>query len=384
MATSGLRTEAVREAPSGGRSALERFLEPAGIEVNGEHAEDLQLRDGRCLQRFLAQGTLGLGESYMDGWWDCDALDVFTDRVLRARLDRAASRWALFLPWLHAKLVNLQRKGRAFQVGEAHYDLGDDLFEAMLDRRMTYSCAYWKDARNLDEAEEAKLDLICRKLGLEPDMRVLDIGCGWGGLAEFAANRYGVKVTGVTVSKDQAALARKRCAGLPVDVRLQDYRELTGRFDRVVSVGMFEHVGPRNYGVFMRTVQRVLGDGGLFLLHTIGGTRTRAQCDPWINKYIFPNGHIPSMAQIDRSIEGLFVMEDWHNIGPHYDPTLMAWYSNFERHWPSLRARYGERFRRMWRYYLLTCAGSFRARRNQVWQMVMSKDGVPGGYTPVR
>ncbi len=384
MTMNGLRIEMAGRGASGDRTAITRFLAPAGIAVDGNRPGDIRVHDDRCFQRFLAHGTLGLGESYMDGWWDCKALDVFTERVLRAGLDRAFSRWALLLPWLRAKLWNLQHGRRAYQVGEVHYDLGDDLFEAMLDRRMVYSCAYWKDARDLDEAEERKLDLVCRKLGLERGMRVLDIGCGWGGFAAFAAERYGVEVLGITISRDQVALGRERCAGLPVEICLQDYRELTGRFDRVVSIGMFEHVGPRNYGTFMRVARRVLDNGGLFLLHTIGATRTRAHYDPWTHKYIFPNGHIPSMAQIDRAMEGLFVMEDWHNIGPHYDRTLMAWHENFERHWPRLRARYDERFHRMWRYYLLTCAGSFRARHNQVWQMVMSKDGVPGGYTPVR
>jgi len=384
MATSGLRTEAVRRASATGRAAIARFLAPAGIELDGRQPGDIRVHDERCFQRFLAQGSLGLGEAYMDGWWDCDRLDVFTDKVLRGRLHEAASRWALLLPWLQAKVMNLQGRHRAWQVGEAHYDLGDDLFEAMLDPRMVYSCAYWDDGDTLEDAQERKLDLVCRKLGLAPGMRVLDIGCGWGSLAAFAAARYGAHVTGVTISKDQAALAGERCAGLPVEIRLADYRDLDGRFDRVVSIGMFEHVGPRNYEVFMAVARRVLKQDGLFLLHTIGSAATRAQCDPWTHKYIFPNGHVPSMAQIDQALEGHFIMEDWHNIGTHYDRTLLAWHERFERTWPSLRARYGERFRRMWRYYLLTCAGSFRARHNQVWQMVMSRHGVPGGYTPVR
>jgi cyclopropane-fatty-acyl-phospholipid synthase len=281
-------------------------------------------------------------------------------------------------------LTNLQSRSRAFIVGEQHYDLGNLLYQCMLDPRMTYTCGYWAKAGDLEQAQTDKLDLSCRKLGLQPGQRVLDIGCGWGSFAEFAARQYGVRVVGITISREQAELARQRCRGLPVDIRLQDYRELDEPFERIVSLGMFEHVGWRNYVTYMGVVQRCLADGGLFLLHSIGSNRSLAHADPWIDRYIFPNGGLPSIAQIGRAIEKDFVMEDWHNFGADYDRTLMAWHANFERHWPQLAGHYDQRFRRMWRYYLLSCAGAFRARDIQLWQIVLSKGGVPGGYFSVR
>jgi cyclopropane-fatty-acyl-phospholipid synthase len=254
----------------------------------------------------------------------------------------------------------------------------------MLDTRMVYSCGYWREARTLEAAQEAKLDLICRKLGLKEGDRLLDIGCGWGGLAKFAAERYGATVVGLTVSKEQAALARERCKGLPIEIRVQDYRTLSERFDHIASVGMFEHVGVKNYRTYFEVARRCLKEEGLFLLHTIGGNRSVRSVEPWIGKYIFPGGMLPSVAQIGAGIERLFVMEDWHNFGSYYDTTLLAWWHNFDAAWPALRAKYGERFYRMWKYYLLICAGTFRARHSELWQIVLSPHGVPGGYISVR
>ncbi|EKD33554.1 MAG: hypothetical protein ACD_76C00004G0005 [uncultured bacterium] len=254
----------------------------------------------------------------------------------------------------------------------------------MLDNSMTYTCGYWKDASTLDDAQEAKLDLVCKKIGLKHGDSVLDIGCGWGSFAKFAAEKYKAKVLGVTVSKEQIKLGQGLCRGLPVELRLQDYRKISGSFDHIVSLGMFEHVGYKNYRIFFEVVRRCLKDNGLFLLHTIGGNRSVHSTDPWIGKYIFPNSMLPSASQIASATEGLFVMEDWHNFGSDYDKTLMAWHSNFEKNWGSLMAHYDERFHRMWQYYLLSCAGSFRARQNQLWQIVYSKNGIINGYNSVR
>jgi cyclopropane-fatty-acyl-phospholipid synthase len=331
-------------------------------------------------QRTIAQANLGLGESYMDGDWDCDALDQFFDRILRAKLDRAISPLRLVFHALRFRLLNLQTARRAFQVGERHYDIGNDLYRAMLDERRTYTCGYWENARNLEEAQEAKLDLICRKLDLQPGQRVLDIGCGWGSFAKFAAERYGVQVVGITISREQAKLAQALCGDLPVEIRVQDYREVKERFDHIVSVGMFEHVGRKNYRKYMEVAARCLRPDGLFLLHTIGKNLTNSAPDPWIDKYIFPNGDLPSLRQISQSVEDVFVIEDVHNFGADYDRTLMAWFENFDAAWPTLRDRYGERFYRMWKYYLLSCAGAFRSRGIQLWQFVLSREGVRGGY----
>ncbi len=366
------------------RQRIEALLRDADVRIDGDRPWDISVHDERFFKRAITGGSLGLGESYMDGWWDCDALDEMIGRVLRVQLDRRVIPRILVFDLLGALLFNLQSRSRAFVVGKKHYDIGNDLYEAMLDRRLIYSCGYWKSAETLDDAQEAKLDLVCKKLQLKPGMRVLDIGCGWGGAARFVAERYDCSVIGITVSEEQCRFAREYCRGLPVEIRLQDYRDLTDRFDRVFSIGMFEHVGVRNYRRFFTVVRRILADGGLFLLHTIGGNRSVRSTDPWIHRYIFPNGMLPSVRQVGKATEGLFVLEDWHNFGTDYDRTLMHWYRNFEAAWPRLRERYGDRFYRMWRFYLLSCAASFRARKNQLWQIALSPGGVPGGYVAPR
>ena len=364
---------------------LQSILDPADVRLNGDRPWDLTVHDGRFYGRVVRDGSLGLGESYMDGWWDCDALEEFFFRVLRARVHtRVRPGFSAFTALAAAHLTNRQRRSRAFEIGERHYDLGNDLFELMLDSRMIYSCGYWERANTLDEAQEAKLDLICRKLRLRPGMRLLDIGCGWGGLIRYAAEQFGTECVGITVSREQLEHARASMKGLPVEVRLQDYRELQEPFDAIVSVGMFEHVGNRNYRTFMEVAQRCLPPEGVLLLHTIGSNKSRSATDPWIDRYIFPGGVIPSVRQIAEAAEGLLVVEDWHSFGPHYHRTLVAWHENFVSRWPEIADRYGERFYRMWRYYLQSTAGGFRARHNQLWQIILSKHGVMGGYRSIR
>lgn len=360
-------------------------LERTGVVLNGPNAWDPQVHNDRLWARLLRDGTLGLGESYMDGWWDAEALDQVLFRLVHASIQDAFPK-DLAVMWSVARgrLLNLQRL-RVTEVGEKHYDIGNDLYAAMLDRRMVYSCGYWKDADTLDAAQEAKLDLVCRKLDLKPGMHILDIGSGWGGFLHFAAERYGVSGVGVTVSKEQAALANARTAGLPVETRLLDYQALEGEFDRIISIGMFEHVGYKNYRAYFEKAASLLKPDGLMLLHTIGGNSSTTHGDPWSEKYIFPNGMLPSIAQIGKALEGLFVMEDWHNFGADYDRTLMAWRDRFDAAWPTLAGeRYDERFRRMWRYYLSVFAALFRARNISLWQIVLSPRGVPGGYASLR
>jgi cyclopropane-fatty-acyl-phospholipid synthase len=300
-------------------------------------------------------------------------------RILSADLqEKVKLSKSLMWLWLKSHLINMQSKSRAYEVGKKHYDAGNELYKYMLDKRMNYSCGYWKNAKNLDQAQENKLNLICKKLELKPGMTVLDIGCGWGGFAKFAAEKYKVKVLGITISKEQAKLAQKNCRGLDVKIKLQDYRSLNKKFDRVVSIGMFEHVGFKNYREFMKIVSNCLKSDGLFLLHTIGSKDStfRPGGEPWLNKYIFPNGQLPSAKQIAEASEKYFVLEDWHNFGQDYDLTLIEWHSNFIKNWDKIKKTgdYDERFKRMWEYYLLSCAGCFRSRYVQLWQVVFSKD----------
>lgn len=348
----------------------------AGIAIDGPNPWDIHVTDERFYTRLLRDQSLGLGEAYMEGLWRCRQLGEFIYRILKANLDQEIKSGIKFLlPYARALIFNPQSRRRARQVAERHYDLGNDLFMSFLDPYNQYSCAYFQGTEDLAQAQQMKLDLICRKLDLRPQDRVLDIGCGWGGLAKYAAEHYGCAVTGLTVSREQARYAAEYCRGLPVEIREEDYREVRGRFDKIVSVGMFEHVGRKNYRTFMQVVDRCLADKGVFLLHTIGGNKSEINCEPWLHKYIFPNGMLPSIAQIGKAAEDIFVMEDWHNFGPHYDKTLMAWHENFQKNWGTLTGKYDERFKRMWEYYLLSCAGAFRARTIQLWQLVFTKRG---------
>lgn len=356
----------------------------AGIAVNGKDPWDIQVHNEGFYARVLKNPYLGLGESYMDGWWGCERLDEFFSRVLRANLDDRLKNWTMAAHYVKAALFNHQTRSRARKVARQHYDIGNELYKRMLGRTMAYSCGYWKDAKDLDAAQEAKFDLICRKIGLEPGMKVLDLGCGFGTFLKYAAERYGASGVGVTISKEQIRFARETAKGLPLEFQLIDYREAKGTFDRVVSVGAVEHVGYKNYRTFFGVAKERLADDGLFLLHTIGSNTSTTIADPWTNRYIFPNGNLPSIRQFGEAMERTFVMEDWHNFGAYYDPTLMAWHKNFAGAWPDIKHDYDDRFYRMWTYYLLSCAGSFRARNIELWQLVLSKKGVAGGYRSVR
>lgn len=367
------------------KKIIDRLLAGTGVVLNGSNPWDPQIHNENFYRRVLGKGSLGLGESYMDGWWDCEALDQFFYKILRAGLDgKVKGDWRMLfnLGW-HA-LLNHGRKSKAFEIGEHHYDAGNDLYRLMLDERLTYTCGYWKDAQNLNQAQEAKLDLVCKKIGLKSEQNILGIGSGWGSFMGYAAEKYGAIVTGVTVSKEQKKLADEKYKNFSVNTRLQDYRDISEKFDHVVSLGMLEHVGSKNYRTFMKVAHDSLKDDGLFLLHTIGGNNTQKAIEPWTRKYIFPNAQIPSLSQIIKASEGLFVVEDIHNFGMDYDKTLMAWHENFATNWDKIKSNYDDRFYRMWRYYLLSCAGTFRARSNQLWQIVLSKNGVSGGYKSVR
>ena len=367
------------------QTSVQSLIQDSGVTINGSNPYDLRISNERFYKRVLTEGSIGFGESYMDGWWDCDSIDQMMTRLLSIDVtSRLKKNWKDVGLLIVSSLFNRQTGKRAFKVGKEHYDVGNSLYKAMLDKRMVYTCGYWKHATDLDSAQDAKLDLVCKKIGLKPGDRILDIGCGWGSFAKFAAEKYGARVVGVTVSQEQLALGQKLCEGLPVELRYQDYRSLNEPFDHIVSLGMFEHVGYKNYRDYMEVAARCLKDRGLFLLHTIGATKSLTSTDPWIEKYIFPNSMLPSLAQITKAVEELFVIEDVHNFSSDYDRTLMEWFKNFEAHWPILKDQYDERFRRMWNFYLLCSAATFRARNNQLWQIVLSKKGVKGGYESVQ
>ncbi|MDT9546833.1 MAG: cyclopropane fatty acyl phospholipid synthase [Chlorobium phaeovibrioides] len=362
------------------RYHLQHLLATAGVTIDGPEPWDISIHDKRFYRRVLTEGHLGVGESYMDGWWDCPSLDEFFYMVLRAGLEEKVSGVPRMLNALAGRLVNLQGIHRARKVGKAHYDIGNDLYRIMLDRRMMYSCGYWHNAETLEEAQEQKLRLVFSKLQLEAGMKVLDIGCGWGGAARFAAEEYGAEVTGITISKEQAHWAEAHCKGQAVNIRLEDYRKTSGKYDRIYSIGMFEHVGYKNYRRFFRTVRQHLNADGLFLLHTIGSNRSDTNTDPWTTRYIFPNSMLPSARQITAAAEGLMVLEDWHSFGHDYFHTLKAWHANVEKNSDYIEKHYGKRFMRMWRYYLLSSAGSFRGRNVQLWQILFSPKGIEGSW----
>lgn len=356
----------------------------ANVEINGKRPWDIQVNDKRFFETVLNKRVLGFGESYMAGWWECEQIDTCVFNLLKANLEKNLTfNTREWLQILAHKLFNFQNKKRAVIVAKKHYDFGNDLFEYMLDVNMVYSCGYWKTATDLNQAQIDKLDLVCKKLHLASGMKLLDIGCGWGSLAKYAAENYGVEVVGITISKEQADLAKIRCKDLPVKIILKDYREINEKFDRIASIGMFEHVGYKNYRSFMEVVERCLASEGLILLHTMGSNNTVFNNNEWLEKYIFPNGMLPSIKQLGASFENRLTMEDWHNFGIYYYPTLISWHDNFNNHWDLLKQRYNETFKRMWNFYLLSCAGSALARGFQVWQIVLSKEN-QGNYTSLR
>jgi cyclopropane-fatty-acyl-phospholipid synthase len=359
------------------KARMQDILSTADIQIDGSRPWDIRVHNDGFYLRVLAQGSMGLGESYMDGWWDCPEIDQFFVKLYNSGLVRRGNR-KLRATWLYVKslILNCQTKSRAVRVAEKHYDLGNEVFQCMLDRRMVYTCGRWDHAADLNEAQEAKLHFVCKKLNLSPRMKVLDIGCGWGSFAKFAAENYRVQVVGITVSQEQLKLARNLCSGLPVELRLEDYRDVHDKFDRVVSLGMFEHVGCKNYHTFFNSVRRTIRDDGRFFLATIGSNHSVRTTDPWIERYIFPNSQLPSAMQIDAAIENKFLIEDRQNWGPDYDRTLMAWLHNFENSWNVLKHKYSERFHRMWRFYLLASAGAFRSRHLHVWQILLSPTSV--------
>lgn len=367
------------------RRIVTSTLDRAGIVIDGDRPWDIQVIRGRFFRR-AARGNLGLGEAYVDNDWDVESLDALFRRVIIAGLGHSnIARLNNLLRRVRARIANLQSRRRATAVIESHYDLDHRMYEQFLGPWNQYTCCFFVDTDDLEQAEVRKLELICDKLEIESTDRVLDIGCGWGGFAKYAASTRGCHVTGVSLSQEQVAYAREYTSGLPVEIMLSDYRDLAQRidppFDKILICGMIEHVGYKNYRSIMRVVHRLLKDDGLFLLHTIGNSENTTLADPWIEKYIFRNSMIPSMMQIVQSLTGKFVVHDWENYGHYYSKTLSAWHENFERNWDRIRSlktphQFDERFRRMWKYYLLTSKAAFDVEDLQLWQIVMTKMGM--------
>jgi len=371
------------------KTAVVQSLADADINIGGSRPWDITVYDDRMYAALAKSGSLGAGESYMNGWWDCNALDQMAERYLRTDSTSriAGGHVRNLLEKLRATWIDLQCGLGSREIARVHYDLPFDLFESMLGPTMNYSCAYWRDANELTSAQNAKMHLICRKLGLQPGMRVLDVGCGWGGLIEFAAREYSCTMVGITVSAEQAQYAREKC-NVRSEIHLMDYRDLRpdsfGTFDVITSIGMLEHVGPRNYARYFDKMRRLLRPNGLLLVQSFGRERSQP-VDRWINRYIFPNSYVPSGPELLAATHNRFIVEDWHNFGADYDRTLLEWHANFEQ-WATDKWKKTDPTRyRMWRYYLLTFAAGFRVRdRVQLWQLVLSPNGVPKGYNSLR
>jgi len=356
----------------------------AGIEVNGKNPWDIQVHDDRLWNRIISQRELGLAEAYMDGWWDVESIDQFLTKLLEINvLDKAPFSISLIGHAVKSTVLNRQTKAKAAANAKHHYNIGNDLYARMLDKEMAYSCGYWKSAKTLDQAQIAKFDLICRKLELKPGMKLLDIGCGWGGLLRYAAKNYGIIGTGISPADNQIELARAKNGKLKIEYLQMDYRDLSGNFDRIVSVGMMEHVGPKNLETFFNKCISLLAPDGMMLHHTIASNETKQVTDPFFDRYIFPGGVLPSLAQISKAVEKKVIIEDVHNFGPDYEKTLLAWHANINKRWREI-PNYDERFRRMWNYYLLSSAAGFRARHIQLIQVVFRQMNSRGAYKAVR
>jgi cyclopropane-fatty-acyl-phospholipid synthase len=366
---------------------LENVLDRLGISVNCNQPDSVLVNSPDFYKKVLKSGSLGFGEAYVDGLWDTQDLSALFCKITSIDYRNILYKkniGLLFLILRH-KLFNYQSISLSKKSARKHYNIGNDLYMKMLDPELNYSCAYWKEADSLEMAQQHKLDLICRKMNLAPGMRVLDVGCGWGSFARFAAKNYGVEVVGITLSEEQLAHCQERHEDLSVEYILKDYRKLeSNQFDRIVSIGMFEHVGLKNFKTYFKKLHHLLKDEGLFLLHTIGSKKSTIKSDPWITRYIFPNGKLPSIAQTAKASEAYFCFEDLHNIGSDYDKTLMAWNDNCLENREMIETNYGKDFFRLWTYYLQSCAGAFRSRSLHLWQIVLSKKGVSGGYCSSR
>jgi len=373
------------------QTRIAELLNEIGVTLNGNKPYDIQVHDNRLFKKILTQGSIGAGEAYVEGMWDCEQLDELFFRICRHKLyDKIYSPWQEGYLNICNTFINQQSPEKSKAVAERHYNLGNLFYERMLGKSMAYTCGYWKEATHLDDAEFAKYDLVCKKAQLKPGDIVLEIGCGWGGLAKYMAEKYGCEVHAMDIGKEPATYAKSFCKDLPVTIHHCDYRETSIynpkgiQFDKIVSVGVLEHIGYKNYRELIQIMRHCIKDDGIALLHSIGGNTSKKFCEPWIDKYIFPHGMLPSLKQLGKVFENTFIIEDHHNFGVFYNKTLLAWHANLNQHWDELKKTYDERFHRMMNYYLLSCAGGFRARDMQLWQFVLTPKGMLEYYQSVR
>ena len=365
------------------KKLIHSLLDKADITINGNDPWDMQIHDQTIYKDIVLKGSLGLGDGYIKQKWDVDKIDVFFEKILKARVS--------FLPSLTGALYevqdslsNAQVGKKAFEVGTYHYDLGNELYELMLGESMAYSSARFLDKKNsLTQAQYNKFDQLCKKLELKPGMKILEIGSGWGTFAKFAMSQYGVSVVGLTVSKEQKAYAEKACKGLPAQFILMDYQHIpnkyNGIFDRVVSIEMIEAVGSKNLKTYFSTIAKTLKPDGKFGMQVILGS---GEDDIFISKRIFPNGHVPSAKEIINNSFAFLHVQHWDSFGKDYEKTLLHWEKNFKNNWNDIKRIkdtsgdkiYDKDFYRMWRYYLLLCAAGFRVGYIDVAQIVMTKD----------
>ena len=342
----------------------------------------MAIHDRRFFRRIATRGKVGIGESYTAGEWDSDDLVAFFELLLR-NAEGAAKRHARVRRLLEARPRLNRRNGllRARRNIAYHYDLGNDLFELMLDETMTYSCAVFeRPDESLADGQRRKYQRICRKLQLEPGDRVIEIGCGWGGFAAFAAREHGCSVTGLTISAEQAALARERTVGLDVCILEEDYRHHEGSYTKVASIEMLEAIGERQFPTYFDAIDRLLEPGGLACIQTIlipddRWDRYRKAPD-WIEQYVFPGCLIPSLTALTHAMtrSSRLMVHEVDEIGPHYAETLRRWRESFRKNIDEIRELgYDERFERTWNFYLAFCEAAFRTRALRDVQLTLTR-----------
>jgi cyclopropane-fatty-acyl-phospholipid synthase len=372
--------------PENAELAVRKLVEVAGVpDTVFNH---LNVSDDSVWYDIITKANLGIAEGYMHGKIDVDPLPLFlsllNDTSIGTRRKEKFDVLGMVIGAIEAPtqmmgwLFNLQTKELSSRVTKQHYDAGNDLYEVMLGPSMSYTCAYWKDAENLDQAQEAKFNLIMRKLELQPGMKVADLGMGWGTAAAYMHKHGKVNVTGVSLSEKQVEWAQNNLVKDGLRFIWSDYREhcedpdIVGTYDRIYSIGMFEHIGPKNYEPFFKCIKALLKPDGLAVVHTIGEPDFVAASDQFLEKYIFPGAVIPTLPMATKAFEHHFILEDFQNFGHDYSKTLAAWHVNSLKFFRENPNAYSPEFQRMWEYYLKMCEALFELRINQLWHFVLS------------